>query len=73
MKIKININCCTIGELRGHITCLGQQIKKHQKLFNRTDNDELSTGLHITDSNCYGDHDLNVLDGDNCSNPIQKR
>lgn len=63
MKISIEIECTTIGEVKSHLTCLISQIKKHQKSFSMPDDDELATGTHITDNNCYGIHDLNVVQG----------
>lgn len=62
MKIVIEINCETIGELTTHLYEIIKQAKKEcrkQKLDPL--HDEFESGLRIEDDNCYGDHLLRVF------------
>lgn len=60
MRISIEIECDTIGEIQAHLTCLRDQVKKEMKKQKLMLDDELPLDIELEDSNCYGEHILRV-------------
>lgn len=62
MRILIEINCESIGELGSHLNEMFKQVKKEckkQKLD--AYNDEFPEGTILEDDNCYGSHELKIV------------
>ncbi len=65
MNIQINIDCETIGELYSHLTMLRSQIKKEATRLKLNPNDDEFTPemkLDLDDANCYGEHEVLILE-----------
>lgn len=63
MNILIEIECETLAELIGHLKVLQRQVKK-QSQINKSDpqKDDFPIGTQLYDDNCYGTHELNVIE-----------
>lgn len=63
MNILIEIECETIADLHAHLKELCKQIRKQAKI-NKSDpqNDDFPVGTQLYDDNCYGTHELNVIE-----------
>lgn len=63
MNILIEIECETIADLVKHLNVLQGQIKKQTKV-NKSDpqKDDFAIGTSLYDDNCYGTHELNVIE-----------
>lgn len=63
MNILIEIECETIADLHTHLTVLCKQIRKQAKI-NKADPkvDDFAVGTQLYDDNCYGTHELNVIE-----------
>lgn len=63
MNILIEIECDTIADLHTHLTELCKQIRKQTKV-NKSDpkKDDFPVGTHFEDDNCYGTHELNIIE-----------
>lgn len=61
MEITIQITCESIGELQQHLSVMKQQVRSLMKREKLTPDDEFNIGAVISDNNCYGIHDLNVI------------
>lgn len=57
MFIEIEINCDDERELLAHLSVIRQQIKKEWKKHG----EEIKVPATLTDSNCYGDHTVNII------------
>lgn len=65
MKILIEIDCDTITELKQHLECLIHQIEKQAKVNKQNmDDDDFAVGTRLYDDNCYGSHELSVVEND---------
>lgn len=57
MKVKIQIECDTAGELISHL----DEISKTVKIRSRGDSEhDFEVGTHFSDNNCYGTHDVTI-------------
>ena len=57
MKVKIDIECETAGELIQHL----DEISKTVKIRSRDNNEyDFEVGTHFSDNNCYGTHDVTI-------------
>lgn len=63
MNILIEIECETIADLHTHLTELCKQIRKQTKV-NKSNpkTDDFPIGTQLYDDNCYGSHELNVIE-----------
>lgn len=63
MNIQIDIECDTISELIGHLAVLKRQILR-QAQINKVDTTkaDFPIGTQLYDDNCYGTHELNVIE-----------
>lgn len=59
----IEIECDTIADLHTHLKVLQEQIRK-QATINKQDpqKEDFAIGTQIYDDNCYGTHELNVIE-----------
>lgn len=62
MKVQIDIECDDIRELKLHLSVLQLQVNHERKRLELDTADDFSTSLKITDNNCYGYHELKVLE-----------
>lgn len=58
----IEIQCDTIAELQQHLEVLQRQIMKQTRVNRQLINDDFAVGTKIYDDNCYGTHELNVIE-----------
>lgn len=64
MKIKINIECDTIGELHHHLKKLNADVIRHadkRKLDPLKDEFSVEDAESLYDNNCYGTHVVEIL------------
>lgn len=62
MRVLIEVNCETIGELTTHLHVMFKEVKaecKKQKL--NPDKDEFPIDTELEDDNCYGSHELKIV------------
>lgn len=61
MKIKIEIDCDTIGELVSHMYEIIRQVKKESRIFKLDPkNDTFEKKVILDDNNCYGTHKVTI-------------
>jgi len=74
MKVNIKINCDTIRELKLHLTVLQEQINKESKRLGLNKNEDgfsPESGEMLSDSNCYGEHRVNICDATELPEPVE--
>jgi hypothetical protein len=62
MRVLIEINCESVGELTTHLYEMVKQVKAlSKKIKLDPHHDELPIDTVLEDDNCYGEHELKVV------------
>lgn len=58
--IRIDIECNTMAELYAHISTLKEQVWSERRRLKIPWEDEPCPDMELDDSNCYGDHQVQI-------------